>query len=92
MPLFRFHRGSLEESLKTTVIINSLSELEDKITEAMRNCIFIKEDTLVELEIHPYPSIENNFDDRIGWYTHIVIAKYKNITAHPVGFLSEDIE
>lgn len=45
MPLFRFHRGGLEESLKTTVIVRSISELKNIIHDnwsAWNECDQIK--------------------------------------------------
>jgi len=92
MPLFRFHKGSLSTSLETTVIVKNLNELKTLITDAMRGWIFIKDDEKVNIEIKPYPTISTHFDSRIGWYTHIVIARIEKMTACPIGFLSEPLQ
>jgi hypothetical protein len=40
--------------------------------------------------VEPYPSEDNNFDPRIGWYTQIVTVNlYYENEMNPVGFLSE---
>lgn len=92
MPLFRFHKGSLEESLKTTIIVKDFNELKKIIVEAMKHWMFINEENPeIELKINPYP-LEDNFDTRIGWYTHMVTARYEKTTAHPIGFLSEPLQ
>jgi hypothetical protein len=91
MPLFRFHRGGLHESLQTTVVVKDLDDLKAMVNFAMREYIFMKDDDEIVIDIFPYPAPGNNFDDRIGWFTHMVTAQYKNITAHPVGYLSEPL-
>ena len=86
MPLFRFHRGSLQESLKTTIIVNSFAHLAaiiaaDAVPEAKWGA---------SIDVFPYPSKEDNFDPRIGWYTQMVTANlYEKDKMHPIGFLSE---
>lgn len=91
MSLFRFHRGSLEESLNTTVIVKDFSDL----LKAILNSGLINENNInyeAKIEITPYPSKENNFDSRIGWYTQLVSANfYEEDKIHPIGFLSEPI-
>lgn len=92
MPLFRFHAGSLEESLKTTIIVKCIDDLckyiKTKYTVDMGKCCIKK----LGLSINPYPDKLNNFDARIGWYTHVVIIKmYKECEMFPIGFLSEDL-
>ena len=80
MPLFRFHKGSLDESLRTTVTIKNVVEL-------MR--LLVKHNWEYDhIEIEPYPDGQNCFDPRCGWYTHIVICIKDNVRL-PAGFLSE---
>ena len=95
MPLFRFHRGGLHESLQTTVIVKTPDDLSNIAFDAMKQWVNIQSINDIELTIEPYPT-ENNFDSRIGWYTQMVSIKCKvknphfsNIAAHPLGFLSE---
>lgn len=88
MALFRFHRDSLEESLKTTVIVNSFPELCAVISELAS----ADANWAATVELEAYPSKENNFDKRIGWYTHIVRANtFEKDKLHPVGYLSEPL-
>lgn len=88
MPLFRFHRGGLEESLKTTVVVTSDIDLLSVISNTLMIDPLIN-DWAPALKIEPYPSA-NNFDERIGWYTHIVLANtLEQYKFHPVGFMSE---
>lgn len=88
MPLFRFHKGSLEESLKTTIIVRSKLQLYNillwKMAHENNNPFpFV-------LKIFPYPDEKINFDERIGWYTQMVTSDmYERGNFHPVGFLSE---
>lgn len=112
MPLFRFHRGSLEESLQTTIIVHSKMDL-IKIF-SMDNCygkiIPIEDaqqcDTPIfncgekpkqaiegfsDIEIEPYPSLEECFDPRCGWFTHAVYGILRG-KRQIVGILSEDFE
>lgn len=89
MPLFRFHRGGLHDSLATTVIVKNIKELNKIVYEALKEW-FWKLPTDIELTIEPYPD-ENCFDARIGWYTHMVLAKVANAEMSPIGFLSEPL-
>lgn len=60
---FRFHRGSLDESLATTVEVDSLLELRRIIEKEWQ----LGDESL---------SIESyGYDERIGWDTHIVLWK-----------------
>ncbi len=88
MPLFRFHRGGLEESLKTTIIVDSMHNLLAKILLAMNFDPF----DVQEMKYEPYPDAENNFDARIGWYTHIVMLTMSTGEKWPIGFLSEPFQ
>lgn len=96
MPTFRFHRGNLEESMKTCVVVKDIKELAsflssyNKITQAPST----DEDKLnigswyepEDLKIIPYI-----FDKRIGWNTHMVIRHPNCVTkdASVIGFLSD---
>jgi hypothetical protein len=92
MPLFRFHRGSLEESLKTTVIIKNFNDLTKYIVHDIDDWI-INQHIPLKIIIEPYPDEKDNFDSRIGWYTHIVRATlYEKDVLHVIGFLSENVE
>jgi hypothetical protein len=89
MALFRFHRGSLDTSLATTIIIKNKNEL----FKAIRNYLSISylQQPTIKLKIEPHPSKESNFDHRIGWYTHIVTVSWENQKKFPIGFLSEPL-
>ena len=98
MPLFRFHRGSLKESLKTTVIVKNKSEL---INVILKGNLFnipkleIKQYIDFSIEIClPYElTIEQSFDPRCGWYTHYVSINIgEKEKFFMVGMLSEPLE
>ncbi len=99
MPLFRFHRGSLQDSLNTTVLVKNMEELHQACQPFISQMFWMKDPCDFTLEISPYPSKFNNFDNRIGWYTHIVCLtincpsneNINNINSAPIGFLSEAI-
>lgn len=100
MPLFRFHRGSLQDSLNTTVVVKNMQDLYKACKPFIWEMFFMKDPCDFTLEVSPYPLENDNFDKRIGWYTHIVKltincpsnANVKSINAAPIGFLSEAIE
>ncbi len=91
MPLFRFHRRNLDESLETTVIVKDMTELRKVIKESYKNWEPPNIENF-ELIIFPYIDENNNFDGRIGWYTQMVtcdaVEKGKFV---PEGFLSEPL-
>lgn len=92
MPLFRFHRGSLDESLKTTIIVKTLN---DVVKAIVMSDLIIDENPQwgFRFNVAAYPSKDNNFDARIGWYTHIVTSNiYEEGKMHAIGFLSEALE
>ena len=92
MPLFRFHRGSLADSLATTVIVKKEEELMKFIFDShMAWNTLLKIDD-IKIEINPYPTSEDNFDSRIGWYTHIVCQKQPEPYIGVIGFLSEKLD
>lgn len=89
MPLFRFHREDLRESLETTIIVKTFN---DVVKAIVNNDSLLSHNPSwgADFEIKPYPSAENNFDKRIGWYTQLVSTNlYEENKMHPVGFLSE---
>lgn len=92
MPLFRFHRGGLQDSLNTTVIVRNMQELMNVISH--RHEQFIGEAKKhFGIIIGPYPTMESCFDKRIGWYTQMVTSDIleKGVFT-PEGFLSEPLE
>lgn len=99
MPLFRFHRGGLQDSIDTTIIVKDLYDLHRTCQPFVNEMFWMKAPDDFTLEISPYPSADDCFDRRIGWYTHIVLLNInnpcnphiKNINAVPIGFLSENI-
>lgn len=93
MPLFRFHRGGLQDSLNTTVIVKNLHELLRIVLNASELQLPIDSAKWpAKINIEPYPSEENCFDSRIGWYTQIVTVNLcEEDKMHPVGFLSEPL-
>jgi hypothetical protein len=94
MPLFRFHRGSLKESLQTTIIVKTFNDMVKAIVTSLELSDYIaKAKWGASFSVKPYPSEGNNFDERIGWFTHIVTANmYEQNKMHPIGFLSEPLE
>lgn len=92
MPLFRFHRGGLHDSLQTTVIVKSMNDLLNVISH--RHEQFIGEyKTNFGIIIGPYPSEKHNFDSRIGWYTQMVTSDILERGVFvPEGFLSEPMD
>lgn|GEM_PF-3717940 len=98
MPLFRFHRGCLEESLKTTVIVKNREELKKIIYDnwwpwSDNDQVKNYPDFSIKIETSYNVSLDKCFDPRCGWYQHYVsvdiMEKGKfNIT----GFLSEPLE
>ncbi len=100
MALFRFHRGGLHESLQTTVIVKNMHELREAARPFVDHFFLEPTDDFV-LNVNAYPSKDNNFDGRIGWYTHIVALTItadksnrimKSIDSAPIGFLSEPLD
>ena len=91
MPLFRFHKGGLQDSLDTTVIVRNMHELMKVISHRHEN--FLGECKLTfGIIIGAYPSDEHNFDKRIGWYTQMVTSDILERGVFvPEGFLSEPL-
>lgn len=91
MALFRFHRGGLQESLATTIIVRTFNDM-------VKAILFNHEISKItqpitwgaRFSVKPYPNVGNCFDRRIGWYTQMVMANiYEEDKMHPIGFLSE---
>lgn len=98
--LFRFHRGSLSESMKTVVEVKNMQHLTEIVKEAFPELENLK------ISVEPY----GVYDHRIGWDTHVVIADHKTPrmkkdkqkaqaqflkrclrTIHPIGFTNKMI-
>lgn len=94
MALFRFHRGGLDESLKTTIIVKTFNDMVKAILFDCDISKIIEKPTWgAQFSVKPYPEESNNFDSRIGWYTYMVAANiYEEDKMHPIGFLSEPLE
>ena len=96
MPLYRKHRSTLSESLKTTVIVKNLYDLRDFIYEDWKmwegalkkdGQPFTKHSFDIKLERY------GEMDDRCGWHTHIVSADLEETGKFmAIGFLSEPLE
>lgn len=92
MALFRFHRGGLDESLKTTVVVKTFNDMVKAIVMSFDEDMLKSKTWGAQFKVEPYPDKENCFDKRIGWYTHIVTCNlYEKDKMHPVGFLSEEL-
>lgn len=97
MALYRKHRGSLDESLKTTVIVKNIDDIRNIIYEdllmwedALKKDGMLFNKNSFDINIGPYG---RQLDNRCGWYTQLVTAdleeKGKFIV---IGFLSEPLE
>lgn len=100
MPLFRWHRGSLADALKTTVIIKSRLELRKIIAQyfldiwkdhpATKERI---ENFKIIIKIPGKRTLQESFDSKCGWYTHYVLNDISKEGEFCVcGFLSEPLE
>ena len=78
---FRFHRGSLEESMACMYDVMNRNELLDIINEQWP----FKNNPILDVEISRYV-----YDDRIGWDTYIVIG-YFNGCRHVIGFTNGEL-
>ena len=82
--LFRFHRGSLEDSMNTVREIASYNHLLKIINDDWKSWGV----ELEKIDIKPYV-----YDERIGWDTHIVLATEKESgKTYPIGFLNQKLE
>lgn len=74
---YRQNRRSLEESLKTTIEVDTLEELIYYINKHWQD--FDREVEEIKFE-HPI------FDERVGWYSYYVMVKFKGHDRYiPVG-------
>lgn len=90
MPLFRFHKGGLADSLATTVIVKTFNDMVKAIVMSFDEDMLAKQQWGAKFAVEPYPDEEHCFDKRIGWYTQIVTCNlYEEDKMHPIGFLSE---
>lgn len=93
MPLFRFHRGSLDDSLQTTIIVKSLAALKKAIYESWQPWIDPENvKNLQDFSVRVYCpfSLEKSFDPRCGWYSHYVTCDIQEKGVFNMqGFLSE---
>lgn len=93
MPLFRFHRGGLQESLQTTIVVKTFNDVVKAIVMSFDEEMLAKQTWGAAFKIIPYPAEGKNFDKRIGWYTHMVLCNlYEEKVMAPVGFLSEALD
>lgn len=93
MPLFRFHRGGLHESLQTTIVVKTFNDVMKAIVMSFDEDMLAMQKWGAEFKVIPYPAEGSNFDTRIGWYTQMVLSNiYEKEKMHPIGFLSEPIE
>ena len=84
MPLFRKHRGSLEDSLKTTIVVKNMAHLKQCIKDDWEPWMVNKD---FKIQIDTYYGA---CDFRCGWYTQLVLADLlAKDTFVPVGYLSE---
>lgn len=90
MALFRYHRGMLEDSLKTTVVVKNTKELGELLLNHHKEIYGQTKEPMIRFRIEAYPNKEHCFDKRIGWYTHIVTRELEGGGVY--GYLSEDIE
>ena len=97
MPLFRKHRGSLKDSLETTIIVKDIADLRKAIYEDwaewegalnVDNKPFTKDSFKIKIVAY-----YGECDYRCGWYTQLVSADLIEPDKFMVvGFLSEPME
>lgn len=73
--LFRFHRGSLSDSMETVIEIKSFEQL---IVLTIGDWLI----NPIKIEIKPYV-----YDNRINWDTHLVVIQEED-TCYPIGYLN----
>lgn len=94
MALYRQHRGMLEDSLKTTVIVKNEPELRAAIYEDWKMWKeSFKKDGKPFCQYSfalKWEKYGEGIDLRCGWYTHLVSISFDGMEKFfPVGFLSE---
>lgn len=55
MPLFRFHRGGLHESLQTTIIVKTFNEMVKAIVMSFDEEMLAKQTWGAQFKVIPYP-------------------------------------
>lgn len=82
MTQFRFHRGSLEDSLKTRVEVSSKADVLKIVREALEPY-----EEIDDISIRPY-----GFDDRINEEVFIVVTMLGGISTGAVGFTNGELK
>lgn len=99
MALFRKHRGSLKESLETTVIVHNKQDICNALNKEffmLTEEVFYDERKPREIEswcLTPddlFISPDVCYDSRIGWYTQYVRVE-KKCTSYVIGMISEPL-
>ena len=90
MPLFRFQRRTLSESLATTIIVNNVDELLEKLAQYWEERGITTRDLMYQWQCAV--DKEQAFDLRCGWYTHRVVFQVRNSDPMVCGFLSEPFQ
>jgi hypothetical protein len=91
MPLFRFHRGQLDDSLKTTVIVKNMTDLMTVIKQSY-DMFKGEKNNNFGIITGFYPDEHNCFDKRCGWFTQLVTCDILERGIFlPEGFLSEPL-
>jgi len=70
--LFRFHRGSLTDSLATTIVVSGLAELTEKVNaewDFAANC-------LSNIRIDPTPYKDSRLPEEWGGVSYYVVADF----------------
>jgi hypothetical protein len=78
--LFRYHTGSLQESLKSTFEVSTLEELRNAIEKSYSISIESEVKLIGELEFS-----EPIYDSRTGWNTHTVSGNIEHYGKHVIG-------
>jgi len=97
MALYRKNRELLSDSLRTSVIVKNINDLRHAIIKQYSDDPMLTaknfENFKIKISIPYNGSLEESFDDRCGWYTHIVCCNIFNVNEFwPCGFLSEPLE
>lgn len=93
--LFRFHRGTLKDSMATAITVFSMNELEKYINKNFDTCIarspaslFDEPDISFSGEGLSINITKYIYDDRIGWNTFLVTSELISGTNFVIGYLS----
>lgn len=80
MVLYRDHRGSFSQAMKTVREVKNLTEIKEHINQSWGM-------EVEAIRVKPY-----GFDFRNRWDTHIVICKFVDGMEIPVGFTNKYIK